>query len=160
LAVVLGVVCPDPFGEAAHQLAIADQEQVIIDRESLEDQLEEGPQVLLSPAVALVVMLRRRVAGGAMAGWHTRLDAAAPGELRAPAHKPGRVCRDPDARGAAIRHRTSLKTRVALPRSRDWSLRRRLGLTRQHLLIAALGRACQPDVQTDPDRDSECSSEC
>jgi hypothetical protein len=90
-------------GEVPDDLAVADQEQ-IVERQDVDDALEESPHVFVAPAVALPVVLRGRTTGGAMTPRDTRVNAMAPCGFGTPLHDPGRVGRNPDSGRTEICH--------------------------------------------------------
>jgi len=104
LPTVFRVIGSDLVGEVPDDLAVADQQQIIVEREGLDDPIEEGPHMLVAPAVALPVMLRRRATGGAMTPRDTGVNAMAPRGFGTPLHDPGRVGRNPDSGRAEICH--------------------------------------------------------
>jgi len=104
---VFRVIGSDLVGEVPDDLAVADQQQVVVEREDVDDPIEEGPHMFVAPAVALPVMLCGRATGGAMTPGDTGVDAMAPRGFGTPLHNPGRVGRDPDSGRAEICHVTS-----------------------------------------------------
>jgi hypothetical protein len=104
LPTVFRVIGSDLVGEVRDDLAVPDQEQVVVEREGVDDPVEEGPHIFVAPAVALPLMLRGRTTGGAMAPGDTGVNAMAPRGFGTPLHNPGRVGRDPDSGRAEICH--------------------------------------------------------
>jgi len=90
-------------GEVPDDLAVADQEQ-IVERQDVDDAIEEGPHVFVATAVALPVVLRGRATCGAMTPRDTRVNAMALRGFGTPLHDPGRVGRNPDSGRAEICH--------------------------------------------------------
>jgi hypothetical protein len=101
---VFRIIGSDLVGEVPDDLAVPDQEQVVIEREGVDDPIEEGTHMFVAPAVALPAMLGGRATGRAMAPGDTGLDAMAPRGFGTPLHDPGRVGRDPDSGRAKICH--------------------------------------------------------
>ena len=104
LPTVFRVIGSDLVGEVPDDLAVADQQQIVVEREGVDDPIEEGPHMFVAPAVALPVMLRGRATGGAMTPGDTGVNAMAPRGFGTPLHDPGRVGRDPDSGRAEICH--------------------------------------------------------
>ena len=104
---VFRVIGSDLVGEVPDDLAVTDQQQVVVEREGVDDPIEEGPHMFGAPAVAWPLMLRGRATGGAMTPGDTGVDAMAPRGFGTPLHDPGRVGRDPDSGRAEIYHVTS-----------------------------------------------------
>lgn len=102
LPTVFRVIGSDLAGEMPDDLAVADQQQIVIEREGVDDTIEEGPHMFVASAVALPVMLRARATGGAMTPGDTGVNVMAPRGFGTPLHNPGRVGRDPDPGRAEI----------------------------------------------------------
>lgn len=91
LPTVFRVIGSDLVGEQTNDLAVADQEHIVVEREGMDDPIKEGPHMLVPPAVALPVMLRGRATGGAMTPGDTGVNPMAPRGFGTPLHDPGRV---------------------------------------------------------------------
>lgn len=71
---MLRIIGSDKVREVPHDLAVPDQEQVVLERDGVDDPVEEGTQMLIAPTIALRLMLRRCVTGGAMTTRDTRVN--------------------------------------------------------------------------------------
>ena len=91
LPTVFRVIGSDLVGELPDDLTVADQKQIVVEREGVDDPIEKGPHMLVAPGVALPVMLRGRATGGAMTPGDTGVNPMAPRGFGTPLHDPGRV---------------------------------------------------------------------
>jgi hypothetical protein len=85
--------------EMIDDLAVTDEQEVIIARHHARDLVEEGPHVFTAMTFGGRVWFGRWSPGGAVVPQYGGDDAMAHPDLRAPAQNRGGVCGDPDARG-------------------------------------------------------------